>query len=53
MKWGLELFYQWRPNIIVDVEWVSTTDRALSQYFRLTQTSSAAGSGWTDSLLQY
>ena len=53
MKWGLELYNQSFPNIIVDVEWVSTTDRALSQYFRLTQTSSAEGSGWTDGLLQY
>ncbi len=52
MKWGLERFYQMHPNIIVDVEWVSTTDRALSQYFRLTQTSSAVGSRSTDGLLQ-
>ena len=53
MKWGLELYNQSFPNIIVNVEWVSTTDRALSQYFRLTQTSSAEGSDWTDGLLQY
>ena len=52
MKWGLELFYQWRPNIIVDVEWVSTTDRALSQYFRLEESLRAVGSRSTDGLLQ-
>ena len=52
MKWGLDLFYQWHPNIIVDVSWVNTTDRILSQYFRLKESSSAVSASSTDGLLQ-
>ena len=52
MKWGLKLFYQWHPNIIVDVIYVNTSDRKLSQYFRLEETLRVVSSRSTDGLLQ-
>ena len=52
MKWGLKRFEQVLPNIIVDVTWVDTTDSALSQYFRLAETSISVGSRSTSGRLQ-